>query len=229
MKFVILALCSPLCCGSAHAQGNQCRTASVGASTANCASEAFVTESIGAIPPPSGGTVTEQKDTGSVGIATSGNCDNTTTNAASPCDHHLALNNATLQASPSNPTGTTATAGGVMMGLGATCKITPVYSGRLLIDIQGSGSNTTTAAAFNVQLRYGTGSAPANGATPSGTTLGTTVLGLANPANYIMPFKVGGIATGLTPGTAYWIDVSLYQTSGGTASIQQVGCSALEF
>lgn len=36
--------------GSAHAQGNQCRTAPVGASTPNCASEAFVTESIGSIP-----------------------------------------------------------------------------------------------------------------------------------------------------------------------------------
>lgn len=39
--------------GSALAQGNQCRTAPVGASTPNCASEAFVTESVAA-----GGTVT---------------------------------------------------------------------------------------------------------------------------------------------------------------------------
>ena len=31
-----------------HAQGNQCRTASVGSSTGNCASEAFVTDSVGA-------------------------------------------------------------------------------------------------------------------------------------------------------------------------------------
>lgn len=36
--------------GSVLAQGPQCRTSPVGASTANCASEAFVTESIGAIP-----------------------------------------------------------------------------------------------------------------------------------------------------------------------------------
>src|SRR6185312_4510011 len=124
--------------GYAFAQGAQCRTSPVGTSTAYCGSEAFVTNSIAAIPAggnvtgpassttghvatfadatgkviqdggaPSGGTVTEQKDTASVGIAQSGNCDNTSTNASSPCDHHLALNNAILQAAAGNPTGTT--------------------------------------------------------------------------------------------------------------------------
>src|SRR6185312_435036 len=132
---VVLSLLLLLWCNCAFAQSSQCRTSPVGTTTAYCASEAFVTQSsaaAGNVTGPSSsttghvatfadttgkviqdggavpaGTLTEQKDTASVGISTSGNCDNTSTNSSSPCDHHLALNNAVLQASPGNPTGTT--------------------------------------------------------------------------------------------------------------------------
>jgi hypothetical protein len=43
-----------------------------------------------------------------------------------------------------------------------------------------------------------------------------------------MPFEVGGIVTGLTPGTAYWFDFS-QAASAGTASATGVGCTIKEF
>jgi len=54
----------------AQAQNQQCRTAPVGTSSANCASEAFVTNSIAAIPP--GGTVTSVGLANTYGLAISG-------------------------------------------------------------------------------------------------------------------------------------------------------------
>lgn len=42
------------------------------------------------------GTVTEQKNTASGGLTVSGNCDNTTTNAASPCNYALTTGRQTL-------------------------------------------------------------------------------------------------------------------------------------
>ena len=173
------------------------------------------------------GTVTDQKNTASVGLATSGNCDNTTSNTASPCDHHLALNNATLQASPSNPAGTTS-ASPVMAGLGGTCKLTPVYSGRMFVQFQGQLGNTSTNTATEVQARYGTGNAPANGVAAAGTTIGSLISIGVNPAVSIVPFVAGGIVTGLTPGTAYWLDLG-QQVGGGTGTVASISCSAMEF
>lgn len=73
---------------TAFAQGQQCRTSPVGASTAYCGSEAFVTESIAAaVAALPDGTVTEQKNTAGAGLSISGNCDNTSTNASSPCQY----------------------------------------------------------------------------------------------------------------------------------------------
>lgn len=273
------------------------------------------------------GTLTEQKNTASGGIATSGNCDNTTSNAASPCDQHLVvsinaqtgtsyaiqdsdraklitasnasaqaysiaqagaasaflsgwfvdvhnigtnpagivtimpttstidgastlkiypgqsvrivsdgtnyqtfnrpLSNATLQANPSNPTGT-ASATGVMMGLGTTCSITPVYSTRVRFEIIGSLSNSSAGAGVQPKLMYGTGVAPANGAAFTGTALGQNVSFQPPSANNQAPFALAGLATGLTPGTALWFDVDLV-AGAGTASIASLSCNAMEF
>lgn len=136
------------------------------------------------------------------------------------------FNGATLQASPGNPTGTTSTSG-VMMGLGTSCHITPAFSTRVLMHVQGQMSNTTTGISANVSLRFGTGTAPVNGAAPSGSALTTGIASGVNPANYAVPFNIGGIAGGLTPGTAVWIDVVLL-AGANTAAISNISCYALE-
>ena len=131
----------------------------------------------------------------------------------------------TYQATPSNPTGTTS-ASGVMMGLAGT--LTPVTSTAISVTICGTTSN---ASAFGNawQIRYGTGSAPANAAAPTGTAVGPllTAAIISGSANQSYPFSVTAIITGLTVGTAYWLDLSLSST-GGVASMINVGVSALE-
>lgn len=140
----------------------------------------------------------------------------------------LALTNAALQGSPANPTGTTSTTG-KMMGIGATCKVTPVYSGRAIVQLQGGVSQTGgTSAGTGIQLRYGTGTIPSNGDAPSGTTVGsgpvfTTTNGLT------FPFSFGGVITGLSVGTQFWLDASLLNNAGQTATMTTLSCSIVEF
>lgn len=156
-----------------------------------------------------------------------------TTAGANPCvatcnlTVNQSLTNATLNASPGNPTNTTSTVG-VMMGLGTTCVITPIYSTRILIHIQGQVTNTTTGISATVTLRFGTGTAPVNGAALTGNVLTPGIVAGANPANYSLPFNVGGITTGLTVGQAVWFDVSL-AAGANTAAMSNLSCYAMEF
>jgi hypothetical protein len=115
-----------------------------------------------------------------------------------------------------------------MMGLGSTCKLTPVYSGRIKVDFQGSGRSSVTSSSNVIQLRYGTGTAPVNGAGLVGTTLGSSVNVQVQFAAEEMPFAVSGIITGLSPGTAYWFDLSVV-VSSGTNTLDGVACNAMEF
>lgn len=177
------------------------------------------------------GTVTEQKNTASTGITASGNCDNTSTNASSPCNVALSLTNQTLEGSPTNPTGTNS-ATAVMMGMGSTCHLTPSYSGRMRVTFDGSYVGTGTNN-INFNVRYGTGTAPANAAAASGTIVGPTVsyaVTSAEVTSFGQPFSLTRIITGLTPGTAYWLDMSI-STNGTatTATISSVNCAAQEF
>jgi hypothetical protein len=57
------------------------------------------------------------------------------------------LTNATVQASP---TGTTFSTTNVMMGIGSSCKITPVYSGRVKLEIFGLATHSVATAIDDV-------------------------------------------------------------------------------
>lgn len=116
---------------------------------------------------------------------------------------------------PGNPTGVAGAA--VMMGIGATCAITPRVSGEILISLSGDQGNSSAGIGPNVvQLRYGTGTAPVNGAAVTGTAAGSAIsLTLTNSASGDRhPFSCCAHVTGLTVGTAYWIDISLSSTIG---------------
>ena len=127
----------------------------------------------------------------------------------------------------SNPTGTTSTAG-VMMGFGSTCTITPKYSTRIYVAFQGALSNATASDVSFVGATYGTGTAPINGAAVTGTAIGNQPSSNVNLAAYRVPFNVGGVVTGLTAGTPYWLDLTLGVASAGTANLLGVSCSAFE-
>lgn len=127
---------------------------------------------------------------------------------------------------PSNPTGTTNTTG-LMMGLAGS--ITPNITGNVRIAVNGTISNPTAIAdGAKVQIRVGTGTAPANAAALTGTVCGTQVQYVAATTAQKAPFSLDCYATGLTPGVAEWIDVGLAAITGGTATISDVNIVATE-
>src|SRR6266851_3706818 len=116
------------------------------------------------------------------------------------------------------PAGTTSTTG-LMMGLAGA--ITPAHSGNVLLIVSGTLTNGTTSDGASLQIRYGTGTAP------TGTAVGNNIAD-NNPVTSKIPFSVQAVVTGLTVGTAYWVDVGLAAVTGGTASLATVSVSALE-
>ncbi len=118
---------------------------------------------------------------------------------------------------------------GLMMGLGTTCKITPVYSGRVKVEFIGGATSTGSGQASTIKTFFG-GTAPTNGAAIAGTQIGNQSVIDAPGANFKETFASGGIITGLTPGAAYWFDVSLASSSSSfTSSVLNLSCSAFEF
>lgn len=146
-------------------------------------------------------------------------------------DIRLALNSATLQAAATFPAGASTF---VMMGLGIaganSFRITPVYSTRVKFEIYGTISNTVAAGFTNIQMRFADNAvtaAPANGATPTGTLIGSVKQITSVAAGYSSEFHVSAIVTGLTAGHTYWFDVSISPTTG-TSTLGGVDGSAME-
>ena len=134
-----------------------------------------------------------------------------------------ALNEATLQASPATRTGT-ASATGVMMGLGATCHLTPNYSSRVRVTVTGYLSGTVSSGA-QAKLLFGTG---ANGVAATGTQIGQST-SFTSLSGQTIPVTLTGIITGLTPGTAYWFDVALLQSASSTVTLNASSVTIEEF
>jgi hypothetical protein len=107
--------------------------------------------------------------------------------------------------------------------------ITPVRSGKIAVTICGSGSSNATGGAFQVVIRYGTGTAPVNGAALAGTSIGGSARGQSYTANAPGAFCVSAVITGLTLATPIWID--LQQTAvivASTVSLILTAISAYE-
>lgn len=138
------------------------------------------------------------------------------------------LGYATDQVTSATPTGTTS-ATAVMGGLGGTFAITPGVTGRVKIEISGQMANSTINDGVTLDLRYGTGTAPANGDAVTGTLAGISQTATSLVAAQRSGFCLQAIVTGLTVGTAYWMDFSQLAVTGGTASAFGVTATAMEF
>lgn len=138
------------------------------------------------------------------------------------------------------PTATASTTA-VMLGLGATTSfalVTPQVTGRILVTISGLHSNTN-GNGTNVQLSYGSGAAPVNGAALAGTQIGLQAVWTALTGALIGPFALTALITGLTyaqinplrqsvAGTTYWLDLAFKAVTGGTATVTNVNITAIE-
>lgn len=127
--------------------------------------------------------------------------------------------------SGSAPTGTASLAP-VMMGLAGS--ITPVFSTRVMLTINGSCTNTVLGDGGTAQLSYGTGLAPANGAALAGTQIGSQQEWTVTAGGQLIPFSVTAIITGLTAGVPVWLDIALAAITGGVASISRVSLAVAE-
>lgn len=128
----------------------------------------------------------------------------------------IAVRSTVASATPADPAATSDTTG-KMMGLAVP--ITPLVTGRLRIEVTGSIANDTINDGAAVQIRYGTGTAPVNGAALTGTAVGKLKTFTSLVAADRHGFACLAFVSGLTVGTPYWIDVSLKAITAGNANL----------
>lgn len=164
--------------------------------------------------------------TGTPTSTTPATTDNSTKIATTAHVQAKILSGAVAQTSLGSPAGTSS-ATTVMMGLGASSVITPAYSSRVRLEF--TGVLTCPAVASGTYgIRYGTGTAPANGTAASGTAVGQTKTMTVAGASFSEGIAISAIVTGLTPGTAYWFDLTLATGSGNTVSLNSLDFNAFE-
>lgn len=166
-------------------------------------------------------TGTPTLPTGTIAVTQNGNTNNTTVATTAYVDRATTHTN-TTSASPTGTSSLTA----VMMGLAGS--ITPTRGTKIIIVIAGQMSNNTINDGSTVDIRYGTGSAPTNGAAVTGTLAGIAQTYTSSAANERDGFAQVAKVTGLTINTAYWIDLSLMAVTGGTSSLTGVSIVAFE-
>lgn len=129
-----------------------------------------------------------------------------------------------------NPLGT-ASLTGVMAGL--SILYTPKSTGRILVLVDGIGTNSVGDNGFFISVNYGTGTAPSNGNTATGTNIGNglnySVIASGTTANTsTLGFSRHGFVTGLAIGTTYWFDLAFGAISGGTATFSNTNITVIE-
>src|SRR5260221_3615524 len=110
---------------------------------------------------------------------------------------------------PANPA-STVSATLVMMGQGATMAYTPTGSGLVLVSLVTYINIAVATNQITTGVRFGTGTAPVNGAAVTGTRWGsnTDIVGSPPAVTKYSPMVFLDLLT-LTPATAYWVDVAL--------------------
>ena len=135
----------------------------------------------------------------------------------------VARSGAAIQKNPSAPTPTTS-ASSVMMGLAGA--ITPTKTGNILFIVGGDILNSAGGQSCFVNLRFGTGTAPTNGAASTGTGLTTSIV---TSNNVQFPFSLNAIpSSSQTLNVALWYDIAVASTSGSTCTPSNINMSAFE-
>ena len=123
----------------------------------------------------------------------------------------------------SNTTAPNSTSAYKMQGMAGS--ITPQWTGTVLVTFSGTiyePAGTAATIGINYQLSYGTGTAPTNNSTLTGTQFGIIQSNengaTVTAADMLQPYSITAIITGLAIGTTYWLDLAA--ESIGTASDQ---------
>lgn len=189
-------------------------TAAPGTNTTQIATTAFVATSFAPLASPA--------LTGDPTAPTATANDNDTSIATTAYVDRATTHTGTTSAAPTGTTSATA----VMMGLAGS--ITPTRGTKIIVIISGQMANDTVNDGATVDARFGTGTAPTNGAAVTGTLVGIAQTHTSLTATERTGFCLVGKVTGLSVGTAYWLDLSLLAVTGGTASVTGVSIVAYE-
>jgi hypothetical protein len=135
--------------------------------------------------------------------------------------------NSGTSASPTGNVSTTEKAMG--LGLVSGFTITPQVTGNVCVWIAGVALNSTAAGdGTNITGRWGTGTAPSNGATSGlGTQFGAIQHFIGSTTAGQQGWMVMGRVTGLALNTAVWFDVSLVAVTGGGSTVKD--CQIIVF
>jgi hypothetical protein len=118
----------------------------------------------------------------------------------------------------------------VMLGFGSTIKLTPAFSGKILLIFNGIVANTVASDGTEIVARYGTGAPPGSGGPVAGTQAGSfiSIVNNASTAGLNVPISTTALIVGLTVGTAYWFDLEMFALTGGSATLDNVYGMATE-
>ena len=120
-----------------------------------------------------------------------------------------AVTASSVATAPASPASTTSTSQ-VMMGLGSTASwaFTPLNTGIVTVSVMGGFLTQTAITSCTIGGRFGTGTAPVNGAAVTGTSFGGNTVYQATSISHPSQFSILGRFS-LTPGTAYWFDLAV--------------------
>jgi hypothetical protein len=135
--------------------------------------------------------------------------------------------NGSSQSQPAaTTTGCTSTTTYTMLGLAGS--VTPNSTGKIAFQVSGNAFNSTAADGESLQIRYGTGTAPTNGAASAGTSIGAAQSMGTGTSTLPNTFTLQATVSGLNVGTAYWFDLGCKAITGGGGETSNVSMTALE-
>ena len=108
----------------------------------------------------------------------------------------------------------------VMLGLGQTATFTPTTDSKVLVLVTSYATTNTTITSMTIGGRYGTGTAPANGAAVTGTRFGsdTDISFEAAVQGQDDAFTIAEVLS-LTGGTKYWFDLAVATSNASDAAV----------
>lgn len=123
-----------------------------------------------------------------------------------------------------NPTSSTSL---VMAGLDVS--YTPMATGRLRVTVQATLANSVAGDGGQIQLEYGTGATPANGAPLTGTPAGGAAQATSATAGSTSTLTLEAIILGLAVNQAVWLDLAYAAVTGGSFSLSNLTVLIEEF
>jgi hypothetical protein len=139
------------------------------------------------------------------------------------------LNGSRVSPTMSTPTDPAPTSSTTMVMAGLGVLYTPSLTGRVKVTVQATIANDTADDGGEIQISFGTGTAPANHDALAGAQAGSVAQSASPTANSAYTVTAFAVTAGLTVGTQYWFDLAYASTDGGDATVSNITFLIEEF